>query len=86
MPVVNPAKCEGKEPRMALCSAHVFTLDVLPREQRTGLGLMGALEGMAYGWKQAFVTYGDARQGCGLCVTACPEQAISLKRNSSALL
>ncbi len=65
---------------MAACPYHVFIMDTVPVDQRRQLSLRGKLKGFAHGWQQAFAANADACHGCGLCVAACPEQAISLVR------
>jgi NAD-dependent dihydropyrimidine dehydrogenase PreA subunit len=42
--------------------------------------LKGKFKGFAHGWKQAFATNAAACEVCGLCIQACPENAISLRR------
>jgi len=42
------------------------------------LGLMAKLRVAAHGKKTAYTPRADQRRACGLCVVACPEQAITL--------
>jgi NAD-dependent dihydropyrimidine dehydrogenase PreA subunit len=55
-------------------------LDVLPITAADfgALGLIGKLKSVAHGRKTAYAVQPDACRGCGLCVAACPEHAISL--------
>jgi NAD-dependent dihydropyrimidine dehydrogenase PreA subunit len=80
-PVIDRNRCEGKESCVAACPYDVFTMGTLPKPERAGLTLRGKLKGMAHRWQQAFATNADACHACGLCVSACPEKAITLTRS-----
>ncbi|HEY5929202.1 MAG TPA: ferredoxin family protein [Burkholderiales bacterium] len=80
MPVIDRNRCEGKEDCVKVCPYDVFTIGKVEPEQRKGLSLRGKLKGYAHRWQQAFATNADACHACGLCVAACPEQAITLTR------
>lgn len=79
-PVINRNRCEGKAACVEVCPHNVFVIDTLPKEQRKDLGLVGKLKGFAHKWQQAFTPNTDSCHACGLCVTACPEDAIKLVR------
>ena len=79
-PVINRDRCEGKADCVAVCPYSVFAMGVLPAPERRSLSLRGKVKGFAHGWKQAFAVDADACHACGLCVAACPERAIVLRR------
>lgn len=80
MPQINRNRCDGKEACVKVCPYNVFTMGVLPPQDRKALSFMGKFKSFAHGWKQAFTTNADACHACGLCVAACPEKAIKLVR------
>jgi len=79
-PVIDRNRCEGKGDCVRVCPYGVFTVSVLPKEERAFLSLKGKIKGFAHGWKQAFTPNANACHACGLCVEACPEKAITLQR------
>jgi 4Fe-4S ferredoxin len=79
-PRIDRNRCEGKAACATVCPTAVFEIGVLPKADRASLSLMGKLKGMAHGWKQALTPNAAACEACGLCVSACPEQAITLVR------
>ena len=80
-PVIDRARCEGKADCVVICPYDVFELDLLPPEDRKALPLMGRVKGFVHGWKQSFAVRAEACRACGLCVKACPEKAITLRRS-----
>lgn len=79
-PVINRNRCEGKEDCVTACPFNVFLVGTLPSDQRKDLSIIGKIKGFAHGWQQAFVIHPDACHACGHCITACPENAITLVR------
>ena len=79
-PVVDRAKCEGKEDCVRVCPYDVFEVRSLTGEERRGLSLSTRFKVWAHGGEQAFVVNGDQCHSCGLCVATCPEHAIQLAR------
>ena len=79
-PVVDTARCEGKEDCVRVCPYDVFEVRKLTGEETRALSLLTRFKVMVHGGKQAFVVNSDQCHACGLCVAACPEHAIRLTR------
>jgi 4Fe-4S ferredoxin len=79
-PVIDRNKCEGKADCVVVCPFDVFELGRLSVDDRRFLSFKGKVKGFLHGWEQAFSVNPDACRACGLCVSACPENAIKLQR------
>ena len=84
VPVVNRTKCEGKSDCVVVCPYDVFEVRRIENADFAGLGLLGKLKSMAHGRKTSYTPRASACQSCGLCVVACPEDAIELVLASRA--
>ena len=80
-PVIDRNRCEGKADCVQVCPVSVFVIATLPKDQRSGLSVTGKLKGFVHKWQQALLINPEACEACGLCVTACPEDAITLSRS-----
>jgi 4Fe-4S ferredoxin len=77
-PVIDRNRCEAKADCVSMCPYQVFEIHTLTTAERKALGVAGRLKVLVHGGKQAFTVRADACRACGLCVIACPEQAITL--------
>jgi NAD-dependent dihydropyrimidine dehydrogenase PreA subunit len=80
MPVVDRTRCEGKRECVAVCPYDVFEVRRMDDADFDRLGFLASLKSRAHGRKTAYTPRADQCHGCGKCVAACPEQAITLRR------
>jgi NAD-dependent dihydropyrimidine dehydrogenase PreA subunit len=80
VPTINPLRCEAKADCVAVCPYDVFEIRALTAEELASLPFFSRLKVRVHGGKQAFAVRADACHACGLCVSACPERAITLQK------
>lgn len=83
-PVIDRTRCEGKDDCVRVCPYQVFEVRTLFSSERRALTLMARLKTRFHGNRQAFAVRAESCHACGLCVAACPEQAITLARFAEA--
>ncbi|KGC03934.1 4Fe-4S dicluster domain-containing protein [Burkholderia cepacia] len=81
-PVVDLKRCEGKGDCVTVCPENVFEVRRVDQADYLDLGLMHRLKLRVHGMKVAYTPNAQACRSCGLCVTACPERAITLARRA----
>jgi 4Fe-4S ferredoxin len=79
-PVIDRNRCEGKADCVRVCPTGVFKVGTLPKTLRVELNLKGKIKGFVHRWQQALLVNPSACEACGLCVSHCPEKAITLVR------
>jgi len=77
-PRVDRGRCEGKSDCVAVCPYGVFEVRRIDTSDFRALSFMGRLKSRVHGRLTAYTPGADACQACGLCVVACPEDAITL--------
>jgi len=79
-PVIDANRCEGKAACVAECPFEVFVVRRRERAELPALTVLGTVKWWVHGGLQAEAVQADRCHGCGRCVTACPESAITLAR------
>jgi len=79
-PRIDRRRCEGKSDCVEVCPHDVFEVRRIDDGDFASLSLLGKLKSIAHGRRTAYAPKADQCKACGLCVVACPEQAITLER------
>lgn len=78
VPVVDRNRCEGKRDCEVVCPYGVFEVRRIDDADFAALSFLGKLKSRVHGRLTAYTPRADQCRACGLCVVACPEQAIRL--------
>jgi NAD-dependent dihydropyrimidine dehydrogenase PreA subunit len=77
-PHIDRSRCEAKSDCVRVCPYNVFEVRKLVPAERQALSFFSKLKLFAHGGQQAFAVRAVDCHACGLCVKACPENAITL--------
>jgi 4Fe-4S ferredoxin len=83
-PVIDRNRCEGKADCVEVCPYGVFVVEKITDADWGTLSFGGKVKSFFHGKKTAYTPNAAACRSCGLCVSACPEKAIQLRRPTSA--
>jgi 4Fe-4S ferredoxin len=84
IPLIDRNRCEAKSACVTVCPYDVFEVRSLRADEREGVTFRGRINLLAHRGRQAVVTAPERCHACGLCVAACPEQAIRLVPTAGA--
>ena len=79
-PVVDFNRCEGNADCVRVCPENVFAMARIDDQDYRQLGLLSRFKLRVHGMQVAYAPNVDSCLSCGLCVSACPEKAITLAR------
>ncbi len=79
LPLVNFNNCGAKEDCVAICPYDVFEMHPIEKEDKANLNLKGKIKTFFFKNK-AYLTAPSLCHACGLCIQACPENAIKLTK------
>jgi NAD-dependent dihydropyrimidine dehydrogenase PreA subunit len=83
MPVIDRNRCEGKEDCVTVCPCAVFEMRTLSAADKSAMPFLSRFKAMVHGNRQAYAVRAEACEACGLCIAACPEDAIKLMRTEA---
>ncbi len=80
VPVVNRARCEGKAACVNVCPYDVFEVSKITDSDFAALGVLGRFKSLVHRKLTVYTPRAEQCRACGLCVAACPEKALTLRR------
>jgi 4Fe-4S ferredoxin len=81
IPVVDRAQCEGKAECVDVCPYAVFQIGTLSDEEYRSLSYLGRARARHHQFQTSRTPRAAECRACGLCVVACPEDALELIRS-----
>lgn len=78
VPLIDHGRCEAKRDCIRVCPNDVFDVRRIDPEDYAALGLLSKVRVTAHRRATAYATRIEDCGSCGLCVAACPEDAITL--------
>ena len=79
-PVVDHARCEAKRDCVDVCPYDVFEVRRIDDAEFRALSFLGRLKLRVHGMQTSYTPRAADCHACGLCVKACPEDAITLRK------
>src|SRR5688572_17716388 len=79
-PVVDRGRCEGKKDCVEVCPYNVFEVRRIDDAEFRTLSLLGRLKLRVHGMQTSYTPGAADCHACGLCVVACPEDAVTLRQ------
>jgi ferredoxin len=79
-PLVDLGRCEGKGDCVRVCPEQVFEVRRIDESDYRNRTLLEKFKLRVHGMQVAYTPNAGACRACGLCVSACPEDAITLRR------
>jgi 4Fe-4S ferredoxin len=78
VPRVDHARCEAKGDCIEVCPYNVFDINPIQDTDYRMLPWIGKLRVRIHGMQTAYTPRSERCLACGLCVVACPQEAIDL--------
>ena len=78
VPVINRNRCEGKHDCVDVCPFKVFEVRRIDDADYAALTVIGKIKSSLHNRQSSYTPRSADCRSCGLCVVACPEQAIRL--------
>ena len=83
VPIVSLTRCEGKGDCVNVCPENVFRVQRIEQGDYRDLNAFHKFKLRVHGMQVAYTPNAEACRSCGLCVSACPERAITLERRGA---
>jgi 4Fe-4S ferredoxin len=81
-PTVDRTRCEGKRDCVDVCPYSVFEVGPIDEAEYRAMPLFTRFKLWVHGKNTSYTPRASACQACGMCVVACPEEAITLVRRT----
>jgi len=79
-PKIDHGRCEAKRDCVDVCPYDVFEVRRIDAADWDALGLLARIKVLVHRRQTAYAPRAASCHACGLCVVACPEDAITLVR------